>query len=265
MFLVKKGNGRQSAQIGGMSCKHCLSSIPYADLIERYRRGEWRTPIFRDLILTDIVKRKPAVVLDIGCGSGFDGEPAISKFLADHSCRYIGIEPDESVAKPDFVTEMHRSIFESAAIQPASVDVAFAVMVLEHIKTPKLFMAAVSRVLKPGGVFWGFTVHSRHWFSKISQIMEWLSLKNVYLNQRFGPIGAGARYENYPTFYRLNREEDFRNCANDFSQSEIYALDRAGQAISYFPQFLKPLARFCDGVVCRMANPGALLIVRLGK
>lgn len=240
-------------------------SHSHAELIERYQRGEWRTPIFRDLILADIVERKPAVVLDIGCGSGFDGEPAVSRSLAEHSCRYIGIEPDESVAKPDFVTEMHRSIFESAALQPASVDVAFAVMVLEHIKDPKPFMVAVSRVLKPGGVFWGFTIHSRHWFSKISQIMDRVHVKDLYLNWRFGPIGSAARYENYPTFYRLNREEDFRHYDNDFSHREIYALDKAGQAIYYFPQFLRPMARFCDRAVRRTGKPGALLMVRLGK
>lgn len=236
-----------------------------AESIERYRRGEWRTPIFRDLVLADIVKRKPAVVLDIGCGSGFDGDPSISKSLADHSYRYIGIEPDESVARPNFVTEMHCSILESAAIQPASVDVAFAVMVLEHIQDPKHFMAAVSRVLKPGGVFWGFTIHSCHWFSKISQIMGQLKLKNGYLNWRFGPIGSVARYENYPTFYRLNREEDFRRYARDFSHSEIYALERDDQALYYFPRFLRPMARFWDRAVYGRGKPGALLMVRLGK
>ena len=39
----------------------------------RYRKGEWRSTIFRDMILTEARAQQPfPTFLDIGCGTGFD-------------------------------------------------------------------------------------------------------------------------------------------------------------------------------------------------
>ncbi|CAN0488568.1 unnamed protein product, partial [Phaeothamnion confervicola] len=54
----------------------------YAPFLTRYRSGEWRAPIFRDLILADAEQENCSTFLDIGCGRGFDDEPAIQQILA---------------------------------------------------------------------------------------------------------------------------------------------------------------------------------------
>jgi len=49
------------------------------------------------------------------------------------------------------------------------IDIAFACMVQEHLTTPQLFFDRLCDCLKPGGIFWGFTVDARHPFVAASQ------------------------------------------------------------------------------------------------
>src|SRR5262245_46372604 len=108
--------------------------------VERYRSGECRDRIMHDMILEDARRmRPPLTLLDIGCGKGFDGDVPLQHSLAAAAGRYIGIEPDTNVAPADCFTEVHRCFLEDAPIAPGSVDVAFAIMVLEHLEAPQRF------------------------------------------------------------------------------------------------------------------------------
>ena len=69
-------------------------------------------------------------------------------------------------------------------------------MVLEHLADPRTFFEKVHTVLRPQGVFWGFTVDARHPFVTASVVSEKLHVKDLYLNIMFGKRGEG-RYENY--------------------------------------------------------------------
>jgi hypothetical protein len=71
-----------------------------------------------------------------GCGHGFDGDEALQRSIAQAAGAYLGIEPDESVMLGPYVTESHRCFFEDAPVQDGSIDVAFAVIVLEHLADP---------------------------------------------------------------------------------------------------------------------------------
>src|SRR5262249_24900803 len=96
--------------------------------VERYRQGEWRTPIFRDMILTEMGRfREAPTVLDIGCGGGFDSQATHQQELAESSGQYLGIEPDPNIKLGPYFSEAWRSVFEAAAVPTNSVDVAFAV------------------------------------------------------------------------------------------------------------------------------------------
>ncbi len=98
-----------------------------APYLERYRQGEWRATIFRDLILADAARRPGELTfLDIGCGRGFDDDLPLQQSLAARAGRYIGIEPDAAMAVGAHVSEVHRCLFEDAPIPSGSVDVAFA-------------------------------------------------------------------------------------------------------------------------------------------
>ena len=91
----------------GICISRRTAMTPYEPFLQRYRDGEWRAKVFRDLILNEIDKLKTApVILDIGCGSGFDGSEKIQGELAERSEEYIGVEPDEQIEPMGFVDRL---------------------------------------------------------------------------------------------------------------------------------------------------------------
>ncbi len=145
-----------------------------------------------------------------------------------------------------------------------SIDVAFAVMVLEHLADPARFWGKLWEVLRPRGVFWGLTIDARHWFCHASLFAERLKLKDLYLNVLFGKRGT-QRYENYPTYYRTNSPQQILPCVRRFRSCEFINFAREGQLRFYFPRVLHPLANWLDRRAVRNGQPGALLAVRVVK
>lgn len=238
---------------------------PWEPYLERYRQGEWRATIFRDLILADARQRPGELTfLDIGCGQGFDHDILLQQTLAAHASRYIGVEPDAAVAPGPHVTEVHRCWFEDASVPPASVDIAFAVMVLEHLPQPGRFWDKLFDVLKAGGSFWGFTVDGRHWFCRMSRLLQQLRIKDLYLHLLFGRRGQ-ERYENYPTYYRSNSPKQVQPLVQRFRSCDFVNFARVGQCDYYFPRFLQPLAQFLDRRALARGKPGTLLAIHVIK
>jgi SAM-dependent methyltransferase len=233
--------------------------------IERYQRGEWRDSIFRDIITAEArrLSRLPTL-LDIGCGRGFDAHIGLQQSLVSVAGHYIGIEPDETVTPAGFIPEVHRCLLEEATIDPESVDVAFAVMVLEHLPKPQGFWDKLHKVLKPGGVFWGVTVDARHWYCTASLFMERLAFKDIYLNLLLGHRGSD-RYENYPVFYRCNHPTRIARYARRFQSCECINFGRIGQLNACLPRQLQPLVGLVDRWMLSRRQPGSLLAVRAVK
>lgn len=234
--------------------------------VDRYQKGEWRTPIFHDMIIDDLGKMEAGglTVLDIGCGHGFDLETKFQKSIASKAAHYVGVEPDPQIAIGEWFTQAHRCLFEEAPIEPNSVHLAFAVMVLEHVRDPELFWRKVHSVLADGGIFWGFTVDARHWFRNASLLAESLHIKDVYLRWLMGSRGT-ERYENYPAYYRANSPEQIGASAKNFHESDFINFSRVGQVDPYLPRFLHPVSGYLDGVALRRKWPGIHLAVRLKK
>jgi len=228
----------------------------------RYLGGEWRTPIFRDLVLASIPPG--AVVLDIGCGHGFDSSAEAQHDIARSAGRMLGVEPDNDMPTPEWFHAAHRCAFEDAPIEPDSVDVAYSAFVLEHIRDPEAFWSALHRCLRPGGEFWGFTVDSRSVFAVASNAMERLRIKDAYLRFVQGKRGDD-RYENYATYYRCNSPSRIRRYARQFQRVECRSWARPGQFDVYVPAPLRPLSRFGERAMISTGLPGSLLIVRVTK
>jgi SAM-dependent methyltransferase len=239
-----------------------MDVTPY---LERYRAGEWRDRIFRDMILDDVRKAGEGLTfLDIGCGRGFDGDVPLQESIARVAGRFIGIEPDRDVHPGGYFTEVHSCLFEEAPVAAASVDVAYAIMVLEHLAEPQRFYDKLWDVLAPGGVFWGLTVDARHWFCRWSRGFDRLHIKDVYLRFLLGRRGE-ERYENYPVFYRSNSPEQIEPLARRFSSCDFFNFARVGQCSSYFPRPLRPFVNAWDRRSFRRNRPGVLLAVRVQK
>ncbi len=242
-----------------------VSDYKWAKYIERYRKGQWRSPIFHDMIL-DEVRGRPGELtfLDIGCGSGFDNDVELQKSLASHAGRYIGIEPDPEIDLGPDVDEVHRCVFEEAELEPGSVDLAFASFVLEHVPDPKRFWEKLYKVLAEDGVFWGFTVDGRHPFSIASRTAEVLRLKSMYFRWLHRDTGM-RHFEHYPAYYRANTPRQISRYTKSFSQVDFSGFHRVGQLDYYFPRFLRGVSHLADRVTIAGGLPGSVLLVRLQK
>jgi SAM-dependent methyltransferase len=233
--------------------------------LDRYRAGEWRDRIFRDMILDDVrPEGKRLTFLDIGCGRGFDGDVPLQESIAGVAGTFIGIEPDTAIQPGTYFTQVHTCLFEDAPLAAGSVDVAYAIMVLEHLARPERFWDKLWEVLTPGGVFWGLTVDSRHWFCRFSRWFDRLHLKDVYLRFLLGRRGE-ERYENYPVFYRSNSPGQIAPLVRRFHRCTFHNFSRVGQCNGYFPPPLRPFVSAWDRRALRRDRPGILLAVRVQK
>jgi SAM-dependent methyltransferase len=218
------------------------------------------------MILTDVMNRRPLpTIVDIGCGGGLDGDEPLQRSFANGAGRFIGIEPDSEIQLGDYFTETHRSSFEEAPLAAGSVDVAYAVMVLEHLTHPRRFWEKLHEVLANGGVFWGMTVDARHVFSWLSLWVERLGIKNLYLNHVLGWTRHEGAYKNYPTYYRTNTPRQIAGFTPGFRSCECINFSRVGQWSSCLPRPLRNVARYLDRSTIRNERPGTLLIVRASK
>jgi len=240
----------------------------WAPYLQRYASGEWRAPIFRDMVLADARAlehgRGKLSFLDIGCGGGFDGDARLQHSLARVAGEYIGVEPDEAIEVGDMFSATHRCFFEDADIADGSIDMAFAVMVLEHFENPEAFWEKVHKVLRKGGVFWGFTVDARHWFVSASLLTEKLRVKDMYLNLLHGKRGE-ERYENYEVYYRTNTPEQIQGLTQAFASTTVLNFRKVGQLDYYFPRSMRWLGRSVDRLALRMGWPGSVMAVRVEK
>ena len=231
--------------------------------VRRYGAAEWRAPIFADMVLDDLRRIGPhCSVVDIGCGSGFDGAPDLQAAIAARCRSYIGVEPDPDTRVAPLFTTVHRTLFEEAPIATASIDLAFGVMVVEHVADPRAFMAKVADVLKDRGVFWAFTIDVRHWSAWSSLLMEKTGLKTAYLNALHGRRGE-ERYANFPVHYRLNSPRSVMRHARDFSCIDVVNLARVGAEDDNLPRFARPINRVVDRVLALAGAPGSNLAFRL--
>jgi SAM-dependent methyltransferase len=242
-----------------------FSDATRAEWLRRWRLGGYRAAFFRDLILADARRLGPRpTLLDIGCGAGLDGDPVLQQSLADVAGRYIGIEPDSSMTVGQGFTEVYRCALEDAALAPSSIDVAFAVFVIEHLRRPVDFWERLFELLVPGGVFWGFTIDLRHFFGLASILVEKAGWKRWYLD-RVRRAESLAKVRTYPAYYRANTPGEIRRQVGRFRAARFMNLHRTAQFDAYLPHWLQPAGRLVDRLTGAVGLPGPMLVVRLEK
>jgi SAM-dependent methyltransferase len=225
--------------------------VPDLAVRGRYQQA-WAGPGAQwvQLILEDLAALGPdarPTVLDIGCGQGLKGVTQWQALIALQASCMIGIEPDlQKQPDPAFgvFDQVHACPFEQAPLPVASIDLAYAVMVLEHVSRPQAFFDQLAAVLRPGGVFWGFTVDGRHYFAWLSWLMGKLRIKDRYLDRVRGTRGhSAARYESYPTLYRCNTPAALARLTAPTFTLQTWSLHRVGQLNGYVPWRLRRLSR----------------------
>jgi SAM-dependent methyltransferase len=245
--------------------EEAASNPQFLSQIDRYRAGVWRDRILYDLILDDAARFNGSLtLLDVGCGRGFDDNTEFQRSLASRSGAYIGVEPDRSVELGPCFTQVYRTTLEDAPIPSSTVNIAFAIMVLEHLSDPQKFWDKIYDVLVPGGVFWGLTVDRRHPFAHLSLWTERLGVKHHYMRLLMGKRGE-ERYLNYPVYYRSNSPSQLAPLVKQFASCQLINFSRVGQTVPMFPKALAPIARAFDDWSVRKGWPGTMLVVRASK
>ncbi|MEX2048893.1 MAG: class I SAM-dependent methyltransferase [Gemmatimonadota bacterium] len=233
-------------------------------LLARLNNSEWRAPIYSELVARDIRRfGKPVTVLEIGCGMGFDGDVSLQRQMAERADRYIGVEPDRDVEPEPIFTELIRTPLESAGLEPGSVDVAYSIMVMEHLEEPIAFVEAIHRALRPGGVYWGFTVDRRHWYTYVANALTRLNLKSAYLDLLSGRRRGAGRYHDYPTAYRINCPRDLRRYEKLFTRVDSWNVGPFDSAAHYAPRALRSLVRGIERIRVRAGAPRTDFVVRV--
>ncbi len=97
-----------------------------------------------------------SIVLDIGCGRGAFAEDPVHfrrdlRVLRGRVARVIGTDIDEAAAANPFLDEFRPMHMGAWDVEDASVDVAIADFVLEHVADPAAVLAQAGRVVRPGG------------------------------------------------------------------------------------------------------------------
>lgn len=93
-----------------------------------------------------------ARILDVGCGDGFHLN--LLKRYGGKRWRLEGLDIDRRALGPAAVESgitFHEGVVEELELDADSYDVVYTIQTLEHVAHPDLMLAAVRRILKPGG------------------------------------------------------------------------------------------------------------------
>lgn len=113
-------------------------------------------------------------VLDIGCGGGYTCE-----FLAKRNAVVTGLDQSQACIEAAIAhakttglkVDYHVGVGENLPFADHQFDVVTCVDVLEHVQSPAVTVAEISRVMKPGGLFCFDTINRTR---RSRWIMIWL-------------------------------------------------------------------------------------------
>lgn len=106
--------------------------------------------------------KSPKRFLDVGCNGGFGVEAA-----RENGLEAVGIDLDAvslAYAKKNYPRgEYYHSPVERLPVSIEPFDIIYSSEVIEHVPNPHPFVEAISRLLKPGGIFYVTTPDIHHW------------------------------------------------------------------------------------------------------
>lgn len=187
---------------------------------ERYRadRPGWQpaTELFADQVHS--VLSSGDRLLDIGCGRG-----GLVEQLGHATDRIVGVDPDLISLAEHRLTRLPRAVALGDALPFASnsFDVAIAGWLLEHLGDPVGALAAIRRVLRPGGYFIFITPNGRHPLGWANRMAGQLGRTQGRLVDR---LYGRAENDTFPTAYRANTPQTLARLAEQTGFS-IVALD----------------------------------------
>ena len=157
------------AEIGGFSAQAAQWWDPDGSFAPLHRLNPVRLQVIRAQLLRHFGRDEQALapfaglsLADIGCGGGLVAEP-----MARLGFQVTGIDADPqavAVAKThaaasSLAIDYHIGGIEALAEAGRSYDAVLALEIIEHVADVEAFLAALGRLVKPGGAFVGATLN----------------------------------------------------------------------------------------------------------
>lgn len=204
-------------------------------------------------------------LLEIGAGPG---DAAYQERLAGLVGRWIGVDPDPSVAGNPHLTGSATATAEEwhRATDPSDrFDAALSVYVVEHVDRPDDFFRAVHDRLRPGGSFFFLTPNLWHYFGMAALVAHRLGVEDRLLERLRG--SDVVQEYHFPVRYRCNAVPSIHRAAerSGFRRMEVRHLDHPGVFEGYFPAALQGFPRRWSSMVHRhrLGRLMGTLLVRL--
>lgn len=220
-------------------------------------RASWK----RDhggIIIAD--PRVRGTVLEIGAAAGTTSQPFDQIYAL--ASAMDGVDPDPAIHDHARLRNRWEGLLEDVSGVPeGAYDAAIALLVVEHVATPRTFLERVFRSLKPGGVFYATTVSSRHPFAWMVRTVQALGLKGRFARQ------SAHKVNEYPAHYRMNSPRTVVPIAKaiGFSRAEFF-YHPCVQWDAYFPRWARWAPHLYDRAIgIRFPGAAQVLMYRLEK
>lgn len=154
--------------------------------------------------------------LDAGCGRAvFPQSPNLASRLATQAALFVGIDPDETILENPYVHQAIRTSIDRYASDDR-FDVISLRMVAEHVEDPAATLAALSRVLAPGGVIVIYTVNN---LSLVTLASCLIPFRLHHAIKHF--LWKTKEKDTFPAFYRMNSRRALARQAAEAGLREV--------------------------------------------
>ncbi|MEX0884936.1 MAG: class I SAM-dependent methyltransferase [Phycisphaeraceae bacterium] len=234
----------KAARKPGMPAPRAADTLGFDELARGYNFQNvscWHRVFAHQVATTLGAAQGPTRVLDIGCGRGIGRHIEFQRQIAAHAGEMWGIEPDEDVEpETGIFHHFQHALMEGAELPADTFDVAYACMVMEHVADPDAFLAAVARVLKPGGYFYFVTPNARHFVIRAGRLCQRLGIDELVL--RLVKSRQQIEAYHYPVTYRFNDERAIARVAATAGLAEPECIYLEAQGVrGYLRGPLRPI------------------------
>jgi 2-polyprenyl-3-methyl-5-hydroxy-6-metoxy-1,4-benzoquinol methylase len=168
--------------------------------------------------------------LDVGGGKTIiPTNPALAKELVLRSKKTVGVDPSENIHANNVVHERHQAFVEDFQTKQ-SFDLITLRMVAEHVSDPDACIAALSRLISPGGYL---VVLTPNRWSPVSLAAS--LIPNRFHSLFVGILDGRDGGDVFPTYYLLNTRKSLRKCLSKggFKELEFRYLDNCSLFYRY--------------------------------
>src|SRR5262245_41440777 len=141
--------------------------------------------------------------IDVGGGRDvFPSNPELARTLAARCRLLVGVDPSPNIDENPFIHERARCLIEDYQ-HPETFDLATLRMVAEHITEPQAALAALARLVRPGGVVVVYTINR---WSPVPLVTRMVPFRLHHGIKRV--FWGTEEKDTFPVAYRMNTRSE---------------------------------------------------------